>query len=176
MTDAEPRSDLRPEGLPGPPARSPRARRPDRRPDRDPRRASPAREGAGEKLRTRPEEKEWSVLECIGHLTDAEIVYSGRYRWILAHSEPPLIGYDQDLWVDALHRDDHDASALIEVFSVLRRANLDLWRSTGEAGRARVGMHAERGPESFDLSFRLIAGHDRFHLNQAEATLRAIGG
>jgi hypothetical protein len=129
---------------------------------------------AGDRMRTRPAEREWSVLECIGHLVDAEIVYSGRYRWILAHEEPPLLGYDQDLWVDALHTDDHDPDALIEIFSVLRRANLALWRATGDDGRARVGMHSERGPESFELSFRLIAGHDRFHLNQARATLDAV--
>lgn len=129
---------------------------------------------AGERVRTKPAEREWSVLECIGHLADAEIVYSGRYRWILAHDEPPLIGYDQDRWVEALHRDDRDPDALIEVFTVLRRANIALWRSCGDAERSRVGIHSERGPESFDLSFRLIAGHDRFHLNQARATLDAV--
>ncbi|MGH2785480.1 MAG: DinB family protein [Actinomycetota bacterium] len=128
----------------------------------------------GEHLTTRPAEREWSVLECIGHIADAEIVYSGRYRWILSHDEPPLIGYDQDLWVDALHAKDRDADELIEVFSVLRRANLALWRATGDAGKARVGMHSERGPESFDLSFRLIGGHDRFHLKQARETLEAV--
>jgi hypothetical protein len=35
-------------------------------------------------------------------------------------------------------------------------------------------VHAERGRESYDLSFRMIAGHDRFHLRQARATLQAI--
>src|SRR2546426_7529128 len=59
---------------------------------------------AGPHLRTRPAPSEWSVLECIAHIADAEIVYAGRYRWILAHDEPDLIGYDQDLWVDRLHQ------------------------------------------------------------------------
>jgi hypothetical protein len=35
-------------------------------------------------------------------------------------------------------------------------------------------MHAERGPESLDLSFRLIAGHDRFHLGQAHRALDSV--
>src|SRR5262249_9831960 len=52
---------------------------------------------AGTDLWTRPEPKEWSVIECIGHVVDAEIVMSGRYRWIVAHDQPELIGYDQDL-------------------------------------------------------------------------------
>jgi len=35
-------------------------------------------------------------------------------------------------------------------------------------------MHAERGPESYDLMFRMLAGHDRFHLNQMRETLRQL--
>ena len=116
---------------------------------------------AGLHLRERPEPSEWSVLECVGHMLDAEIVYSGRYRWILAHEGPPLIGYDQDLWVDRLRHNEDDPGMLLGTFEALRLANLDLWRTTRVEDRARVGMHAERGPESFDLSFRLIAGHDR---------------
>jgi hypothetical protein len=48
-----------------------------------------------------------------------------------------------------------------------------MWRRSNPTERSRVGMHAERGPESYDLSFRLIAGHDRVHLAQARAALRA---
>jgi hypothetical protein len=60
------------------------------------------------------------------------------------------------------------------VFKTLREANLRLWNKTAPADRARVGMHAERGPESVDLMFRLIAGHDRFHMNQMRETLRQL--
>ncbi|MGQ0670957.1 MAG: transposase [Actinomycetota bacterium] len=33
--------------------------------------------------------------------------------------------------------------------------------------------HAERGPESYELLFRMIAGHDRNHLAQARPALTA---
>jgi hypothetical protein len=122
----------------------------------------------------RPEPDEWSVLECLGHATDAEMVVAGRYRWILAHDEPPLIGYDQDLWVERLRHRDDDPDELLETFEALRRANLALWARSTEAERARVGIHSERGPESFDLTFRLMAGHDRFHLDQARRALAAL--
>jgi hypothetical protein len=42
--------------------------------------------------------------------------------------------------------------------------------------RERIGLHRERGPESYRLTFVLIAGHDRLHLGQAERALRAISG
>lgn len=131
---------------------------------------------AGPDLRTPPEAGEWSALGCIGHMTDAEIVASGRYRWIVAHEQPALIGYDQDLWADRLHRDDRDATGLLALFEPLREANLEMWaRSTAE-DRARIGVHQERGPESYELTFRLIAGHDRFHLDQARRALAAVRG
>jgi hypothetical protein len=132
--------------------------------------------GAGADLATSPKPGEWSALECAAHIFGAEVVYSGRYRWILSHDEPPLIGYDQDLWVGRLPQDREDPAAMLDTFDALRASNVRLWAGTGEADRARFGVHAERGPESFDLSFRLIAGHDRVHLAQALRALAAVRG
>lgn len=129
---------------------------------------------AGSQLWTRPEPGEWAVSGCLAHIVDAEVVMSGRYRWILAHDEPSLPGYDQDLWVERLHGDDDDIEALLDLFDTLRLANVTLWQRSSPDQRERVGVHAERGPESFGLSFRMIAGHDRFHLAQARRTLDAI--
>jgi hypothetical protein len=131
---------------------------------------------SGSDLHETPADGEWSVFGCLAHAVDAEIVMSARYRWIVAHDEPPLLGYDQDRWVERLHADADAEPAvdLLAAFAALRRTNLDLWRRSTEAERARVGVHQERGPESFDLSFRMIAGHDRFHLRQARETLDAI--
>ena len=129
---------------------------------------------AGPDLRARPEPGEWSVVECVAHMLDAEIVASGRYRWILAHDEPELVGYDQDLWVDQLHQPPEDPGELLATFGALRRANLALWARTPSAFRDRVGLHRERGPESYGLTFTLMAGHDRFHLAQARRALDGV--
>ena len=133
-------------------------------------------EVAGSNAGASPEPAEWSVVQCVAHLTDAEIVVSGRYRLILAHDEPPLLGYDQDLWVDRLHRPAEPSESLLAVFEPLRAANIALWNRTPRDDRGRVGMHTERGPESFELTFRLAAGHDLFHLAQAERALAAVRG
>lgn len=130
-------------------------------------------EEAGPALTVHPEPGEWSALECIGHIVDAEIVMSARYRWVLAHDEPTLIGYDQDLWIQRLHQDD-DLEQLLDLFDALRLANVTLWARTPKELRARVGMHQERGPESYDLAFRMIAGHDRFHMAQAGRAVAAV--
>jgi DinB family protein len=129
---------------------------------------------AGRHLRTRPAESEWSVLELLGHFVDAELVLSGRYRWAVSHDRPELVPYDQALWVSRLHHNDDDPSDLFELFVPLRAANLRLWRRSSADDRQRVAIHAERGPESFEMMFRMLAGHDRFHLNQMEATLSQL--
>ena len=129
-------------------------------------------EEAGSFLRTRPAPREWSVLLCLAHIADAELVMAGRYRWVLAHDRPELIGYDQDLWVDTLHGDD-DPEVLLAQYELLRAANVALWRRSSSAQRARVAIHRERGEESFDLMFRMLAGHDRVHLAQASRALEA---
>ena len=126
---------------------------------------------AGPHLRRIPQPGEWSVLGCIAHVVDAEVAMSGRYRWILAHDRPRLVGYDQDLWVERLHPPEETVAELLALFEPLRTANLALWRRSSDEDRARVGIHSERGPESYDLCFRMIAGHDRFHLEQAARTL-----
>jgi hypothetical protein len=131
-------------------------------------------EDAGPDLRRRPAPGAWSVTERLGHLVDAEIVMSARFRWAISEDKPPLLGYDQDLWVARLHHNDDQPDELLALFSALRAANLQLWRRSSAADRQRVAMHAERGPESYDLMFRMIAGHDRFHLNQMRESLRQL--
>jgi hypothetical protein len=129
---------------------------------------------AGADLRTRPAPREWSVLRCIAHLVDAEVAWAPRFRFVLAQDRPGLPGYDQDRWNDRLHADDEDPEALLAVFEPLRAATLELWRRSGPEERARVGLHGERGEESFELMFRMLAGHDRIHLAQARQALAAV--
>jgi hypothetical protein len=131
---------------------------------------------AGADVGRRPDDREWSVLECVAHIVDAELISSARYRWILAHDEPDIVGYDQDLWVDRLHHPAEDADALLAVFEPLRHANLALWSRMPVEDRDRIGIHRERGPESYGLTFTLIAGHDRFHLAQARRALDLVRG
>lgn len=129
---------------------------------------------AGPHLRTRPAPGEWSVLELVGHLVDAEVMAAARYRWVLAHDRPALAPWDQDLLASRLRHNEADLKELLEFFQGVRRGNLALWRRLSPEERRRVGIHAERGPESCELIFQLVAGHDRFHLAQMQRTIQAV--
>src|SRR5256886_17170472 len=116
---------------------------------------------AGSDLRRTPAPGEWSVLQLLGHLVDAEIVMSGRYRWVLSHDRPSLLGYDQDRWVERLRHNDEPPDELLELFSALRTANLRLWNRSSAEERRRGGLHAERREERYELMVRMLAGRDR---------------
>jgi hypothetical protein len=117
----------------------------------------------------RPEQPgKWSIGQILRHLADCEIVSSWRIRLILAQERPALTGFDQDLWAERLHYDDADPMESIELFRVLRRANLHLLERASPSDLSRVGMHVERGEESLNHLRRLYAGHDLLHLRQIE--------
>jgi hypothetical protein len=126
---------------------------------------------AGDRVRSRPSATDWSILQVAGHMLDSEVVASARYRWILAQDEPRLVAYDQDAWVTRLRHQQSDPEEVLSLFEALRTANLSLWQRSSDSDRVRVGLHEERGRESYELLFRLIAGHDRNHLAQARAVL-----
>lgn len=116
----------------------------------------------------------WSVGQVLQHLADSEVVWSWRMRLILAEDRPHLTGYDQDRWAERLHYDETDPSDALEVFGILRRANLRLLERASPADLKRVGVHVERGEESLEHLRRLYAGHDLLHLRQIERVRRAV--
>jgi len=110
----------------------------------------------------------WSIGQILQHLADSEVVWAWRMRLILAQDRPQLTGYDQDLWAERLHYDQADPSDALELFAVLRRANLRLVDGASPADLKRIGVHVERGEESLEHLRRLYAGHDLLHLRQIE--------
>jgi hypothetical protein len=76
--------------------------------------------------------------------------------------------------VERQRHNEADPDDLLRLLAALRASNLRLWRGASDQERARLGIHAERGPESFDLTFRLGAGHGLLHLEQMRDTLAAI--
>jgi hypothetical protein len=133
-------------------------------------------ETLNERQRTTPEKPgKWSVRDVVQHLADSELVGGFRFRMILAHEEPPIPGYDQDLWSDRLrYRDVPIAEALAD-FTAIRAANLRMLRRARPEDFERAGIHSERGRETLAFLVRLYAGHDRAHLRQIERIAGAVG-
>jgi hypothetical protein len=119
-------------------------------------------------LRRRTAPDKWSVSEIIAHLADGEIVGGFRVRFILGSPGSPVVAYDQDKWVTSGHYDKRDPQKSVELFRVLREANLALLESLQPEQWKQYGMHSERGKESIEHIAGMFAGHDGNHLQQIE--------
>ena len=114
----------------------------------------------------------WSIAEIMAHLADSEIVIGWRLRQVLSNNGIPLQAYDQDAWAttfDYAHRDPKES---LEVYRVLREANLALLKAAPRQLWENYGVHQERGNESIEHIVRMIAGHDLNHLQQVERILK----
>ncbi len=70
------------------------------------------------------------------------------------------------------HPGPDDLNEILARFNDLRRATLRLVTNATPEQRARFGVHEERGPESVERTYRLLAAHDLVHLDQI-ARIRA---
>ena len=124
----------------------------------------------------RPAPDKWSIAEIVAHIADTELVGGYRIRAILGQPGTPIIGFDQDAWVKALHYDKHDLRKSHEQYRALREANIALLKTLTPEQWKHVGMHSERGPESVETIAKMFAGHDLNHFSQIEKILAANKG
>lgn len=118
-----------------------------------------------------PAPGEWSIEELLKHFFHGEIVYSFRWRITLAQDGVAYPGYDQDAWNDLASP---SFPEMLTAFAALRRSNVELFEETPKGQWAKTGLHAERGPESFEMTVNLLAGHDLAHLKQLDQTIAAV--
>lgn len=123
------------------------------------------------KLRKRPALDKWSVAEILAHLADTEIVVGWRIRSILAAPGTPIQAFDQDAWAVAGNYAQRDPRKSIELFRIVRDANLALYKSLTPGQWNHFGMHAERGKETLERILSMMAGHDINHISQIERIL-----
>ena len=136
--------------------------------------AAIVRQNTAKVLRTRPFAGKWTPNEIIGHLVDSEWVYGYRLRLILCEDHPIILGMNQELWVAGQRHDEREPAELVDTFRTMRQFNLAVWHRLSPAELQRAGQHNERGPESLDMTLRMLAGHDLSHLDQITRYISAV--
>jgi hypothetical protein len=125
------------------------------------------------KARKRPAPEKWSISEIVSHIADTELVGGYRTRAILGAPGAQIIGFDQDVWVTALHYDKQHVRKAFEQYRALREGNLALLKTLTPEQWKHHGMHNERGAETVETIVRMFAGHDLNHFQQIERILAA---
>jgi DinB superfamily len=119
----------------------------------------------------KPAPGKWSVLEIIVHLAEDELTSSWRYRQMLERDGATLQGFDQDLWARLGDYANWPAQDALDMFRLLREANLRMLAKLSPAEWERSGVHEERGRITVRELARHMAAHDINHIKQIEAIL-----
>jgi hypothetical protein len=124
-----------------------------------------------EQLRARPAKDKWSVAEIVAHLADDEISSAWRYRQMVEHNGIALAGFDQDLWARMGDYESRTPQESLELFRLLRKANLQFLNQLTPEQWECCGIHAERGRITVKELAAHMAGHDTNHVEQIRRML-----
>ncbi|MES2304470.1 MAG: DinB family protein [Gemmatimonadota bacterium] len=116
----------------------------------------------------------WSLAQVFMHLADAEIAFGWRARLMLTQENPPMHGWDEGAWMTRFDGANTDPEQALDTFLTLRDWNMRVWQAATAADLGRMGIHSERGPESFDLLRRMTAGHDLRHRRQVDRIVASL--
>jgi uncharacterized damage-inducible protein DinB len=125
----------------------------------------------GEKLKQPPAPGKWSICSILAHLAEDEIASSWRYRQMLENSGTALPGFDQNEWARLGDYGSWEPREALEMFRLLRDANLRMLARLTPEEWQRFGMHTERGRMTVKDLASQMAGHDMNHIEQVRQIL-----
>jgi len=104
----------------------------------------------------------WSVKESLGHVIDAERVFSYRALRISRNDKTPLAGFEQDDYVKYGPFGRCTLASLVDEFASVRKATVGLFRALDDAGWTRRGVASNNEVTVRALAY-MIAGHELHH-------------
>src|ERR1039457_4845049 len=105
----------------------------------------------------------WSIKEVLGHLIDAERIFTYRALRFARRDPTPLPGFDQDPYVAAANFDSRPWNDLIAEFDHVRRSTILFFRSLTPEDLLRSGTASQNSITVRALGY-IIAGHELHHL------------
>lgn len=105
----------------------------------------------------------WSIRQVVGHVVDAERVFAYRALCIARGEMASLPSFDENAYADAAQHDTLELRALLDELSMVRKANVLLFRHMDEAAWLRAGTVNQNAISVRGLAY-IIAGHAQHHL------------
>jgi uncharacterized damage-inducible protein DinB len=112
-------------------------------------------------------EGKWSIKEVIGHVADAERVFSYRALRIGRGDTTPLAGFDENAWVPFGEFDRRTLADLASELRAVRAATLALLGGFTPDAWLRMGT-ASGHPVSARALAWILTGHERHHVRVLE--------
>lgn len=110
----------------------------------------------------------WSILQCIVHLLDADLVWTHRMKCAIAEESPAVNAYDESRFSQNLRYDLWDPGEALTIFELNRRNFARVLRALHADGWQRSVRHEERGDMTVAQMFRHILPHVDHHLRFIE--------
>lgn len=104
----------------------------------------------------------WTIKEILGHVTDAERIFTYRALRIARGDETPLSSFEQDDYVKNGGFGARALADLVGEFDAVRRASISLFRSFDDAAWGRRGTASQKPVTARALGF-ITAGHQIHH-------------
>jgi uncharacterized damage-inducible protein DinB len=127
-------------------------------------------------LRRPPAPGKWSVVAILAHLAEDELSSSWRYRQMLEKPGADLDSFDQEEWARRGNYDSWNPREAIEMFRLLREANVKLLARLTEEEWQRWGTHTERGRMTVAELAGHMPDHDAKHMEQIRRILHGAPG
>ena len=111
----------------------------------------------------------WCAQEILGHLTDSEIVFQTRARFILAEPGCAIVPFDQDRWAKTLAYPQRKISLMRRLYVANRESLMELVDLLPEVIFGREGKHPEHASYRAGDVVTKAATHNMPHWGQLVA-------
>lgn len=118
-----------------------------------------------ERTLVRPSPPAWSVRAIVGHVSDAERLFTARAFWFARGFQTPLPSFDQVTAAACAGADDRTWAALIEEFAAVRAATVAFFAGLPAEAWDRRGI-ASDAPFTVRALAYITAGHAAHHLRR----------
>ena len=106
----------------------------------------------------------WSVKELVGHVADAERVFSYRLLRIARADETPLAGFDENTWARTAPHGNRSLVDVADELIAVRRSTIALVSSLDEAALSRTALANNKLVSARAICW-IIPGHAQHHLD-----------
>jgi uncharacterized damage-inducible protein DinB len=115
---------------------------------------------------SQPAAGEWSIIEIVTHMADAEEMVVKRIERMLTEDNPDLPAYDPAQLAEESGYHSRDMAAELERFEAVRGRLVSRLEALDDAGWRRTGQHEEVGGITVEDMTVHMAAHDAIHFAQ----------